>query len=278
MCRRGMIQHLDNKINNMTNENNTIQRQSFTFYLSFEKAISKLEDSDQLTIYRAIARYSLFGEEPTNLTGFAQLAWDLLEPTLKKSRANYINGTKGGAPKGNKNNRFSKSTTEVQPKYKPEYNTDTDTDTDTETDNKINISNLNRLECKKPKAFLPSTPEKLDNKDFEAVKDLWNECCPRLMRVAKLASKRPSRRNRKAAITVCVKMLAEQTRNGSKAEAIAMLKEVFNRVQNSDFLCGKNENGWCATFDWVMKVDNMVKIIEGNFDDPNSTPRGNDWS
>ena len=84
--RRVMLQHLNHKIKNMTNENNTTQRQSFTFYLSFEKAISKLEDCDQLTIYRAIARYSLFGEEPANLTGFAQLAWDLLEPTLKKSR------------------------------------------------------------------------------------------------------------------------------------------------------------------------------------------------
>ena len=116
-------------------EDNAVQRQSFTFYLSFEKAISKLEDGDQLTIYRAIARYSLFGEVPNNLTGFALLAWDLLEPTLRKSRANYLNGTKGGAPKGNKNNRYSttQSTTEQQPKHNPKYNTDTYTETDSDT-------------------------------------------------------------------------------------------------------------------------------------------------
>lgn len=241
-------------------EDNAVQRQSFTFYLSFEKAISKLEDGDQLTIYRAIARYSLFGEVPNNLTGFAQLAWDLLEPTLRKSRANYLNGKKGGAPKGNKNNRYSttQSTTEQQPKY------NTDTYTDTYTDDIINSNQ--RLESKKPSAFSPNEPVKLDNSDFVRVQRLWNSCCPGYRKVTKLTSRRPSRCNRKGAISACLKMLMGTTDNATKEDAFTMLKTAFEKVQESSFLKGDNERGWKASFDWVMKVDNLIKVIEGNYD------------
>lgn len=241
-----------------------MERQSFTFYLSFEKAISKLNDGDQLTIYRAIARYSLLGEEPTNLQGFASMVWDLLEPTLRKSRANYLNGTKGGAPKGNKNNRFCKSTTEQQPNNNPKYNTDTETYTDTETES-FNNSNQ-RLESKKPTAFLPANQIKLENKDFEKVKNMWNAHCFGLGGIAKLTSKRPSRRNRKAAITRAVNVLIDLTDNKTKEAALNALESVFVRVENSSFLCGQNEREWKASFDWVMRESNLIKIVEGNYD------------
>ncbi|MBQ8865134.1 MAG: hypothetical protein IJ020_03225 [Bacteroidaceae bacterium] len=259
-------------------EDNAVQRQSFTFYLSFEKAISKLEDGDQLTIYRAIARYSLFGEVPNNLTGFAQLAWDLLEPTLRKSRANYLNGKKGGAPKGNKNNRYSttQSTTEQQPKYNPKYNTDTYTDTYTYTDDIINSNQ--RLESKKPSAFSPNEPVKLDNSDFVRVQRLWNSCCPGYRKVTKLTSRRPSRCNRKGAISACLKMLMGTTDNATKEDAFTMLKTAFEKVQESGFLKGDNERGWKATFDWVMKVDNLIKVIEGNYSDAATSAITDIWT
>lgn len=247
-------------------EDNAVQRQSFTFYLSFEKAISKLEDGDQLTIYRAIARYSLFGEVPNNLTGFALLAWDLLEPTLRKSRANYLNGMKGGAPKGNKNNRYSttQSTTEQQPKHNPKYNTDTYTETEAYTDDIINSNQ--RLESKKPSAFSPNEIVKFDNSDFVKVQKLWNACCPGYRSVTKLTSKRPSRCNRKGAISICLKMLMGTADNATKDDAFTMLEAAFKKVQKSSFLKGDNERGWKASFDWVMKVDNLIKVIEGNYD------------
>ncbi len=251
----------------MKKGDNSEQRQSFTFYLSFEKAISKLEDTDQLTIYRAIARYSLFGEEPKNLDGFAQLAWDLLEPTLKKSRTNFLNGRNGGAPIGNRNNRFSdittESTTEKQANYNRKHNTDTDTDTETDS---VNYSNQ-RLESKKPSAFSPSVRLKLEHSDFVCVQTMWNECCPTYRRVTKLTSKSGKRCNRKGNITVCLNMLAEEAKNGSKSEALKMLRSVFEKVAKSKFLSGQNYRGWKANFDWVMKPDNLVKVLEGNYDD-----------
>lgn len=53
------------------------------FYLSFEKGIQKLNDDEQLLVYRAISRYFLFGELP-ELTGFAAMVWELIYPALNK--------------------------------------------------------------------------------------------------------------------------------------------------------------------------------------------------
>lgn len=83
------------------------QRNSFTFYSSFEDAIATIEESDvqtKMEMYRAICRYALYHEEP-RLKGIAKLAWQLIKPTLDKQWAQYINGCKGGAPVGNQNAR-----------------------------------------------------------------------------------------------------------------------------------------------------------------------------
>ena len=44
------------------------------------------------------------------------------------------------------------------------------------------------------------------------------------------------------------------------------------RVRDSDFLCGQGENGWTATFDWLIKPDNFLKVTEGQY---NSKKRNN---
>jgi hypothetical protein len=41
----------------------------------------------------------------------------------------------------------------------------------------------------------------------------------------------------------------------------------FQRVKRSDFLMGRKAGvSWSATFDWLMKPANMVKVVEGNYD------------
>ena len=100
------------------------ERQSFTFYLSFYKAIKGLKTRERLAIYDAIVEYSLLGKEPATLSPISQLVWDLIEPTLSKSRTGFLSGVKGGkygelggAPKGNNNARK-----EVLPRMPlPEY-------------------------------------------------------------------------------------------------------------------------------------------------------------
>lgn len=61
---------------------------------------------------------------------------------------------------------------------------------------------------------------------------------------------------------------ARARENGKEA-----LKTVADKAAVSDFLNGKNDRGWLATFDWIMKPNNFVKVMEGNFDN-NATATG----
>lgn len=92
-----------------------VNRDSFIFYRSFKDCMNDLSDADKLVMYEAISDYSLNLKEP-ELTGFPKALFKLIRPILDANIQRWRNGCNGGAPKGNKNNRFSKNTTEVQPK------------------------------------------------------------------------------------------------------------------------------------------------------------------
>lgn len=49
------------------------------------------------------------------------------------------------------------------------------------------------------------------------------------------------------------------------------LSNAFKKVQGSDFLQGENDRNWKANFDWVINSSNFVKIIEGNYDNKQTT-------
>ena len=116
------------------------ERNSFTFYLSFERAIARLDDANQLLVYRAVSRYSLFGEAP-QVDGLAAVAWELIKPILDKSRARSANGKKAkGVPKpgmsGNKNKAKSKlNQNKIKAKSKQDRDKDRDRDKDKDRNN-----------------------------------------------------------------------------------------------------------------------------------------------
>lgn len=45
---------------------------------------------------------------------------------------------------------------------------------------------------------------------------------------------------------------------------------VVERISASDFCRGQNDRAWVATFDWLLKPDTAVKVLEGKYD--NRTP------
>lgn len=48
---------------------------------------------------------------------------------------------------------------------------------------------------------------------------------------------------------------------------------LFEKAGKSDFLNGKNDKNWIAGFDWLLNEKNMVKVLEGNYDNK-SKPSG----
>lgn len=45
-----------------------------------------------------------------------------------------------------------------------------------------------------------------------------------------------------------------------------IIREVFEKAENSDFLRGKNDRNWSADFDWIMADRNFAKILDGKYD------------
>ena len=101
--------------------------------------------------------------------------------------------------------------------------------------------------------------------DYQKIVSVWNETCSSLPKVRQLND---VRRN---------KIKTRLTEFGCKTpdEVEAFVRELFGRCQSSAFLCGQNNQGWTATFDWIFEnPTNWVKVIEGNYDNSRGANRG----
>ena len=51
-----------------------------------------------------------------------------------------------------------------------------------------------------------------------------------------------------------------------KEYGIDKVLEAIEKVKNSRFLQGSNDRGWVISFDWFIKPNNFVKVLDGNYD------------
>lgn len=79
-----------------------MKRKSFVFYRSFYDGIQCLPKRERLAFFEAICQYGLDGEEP-ELTGATLGMFRQIKALLDDNNERFVNGKKGGAPKGNKN-------------------------------------------------------------------------------------------------------------------------------------------------------------------------------
>ena len=87
-----------------------------------------------------------------------------------------------------------------------------------------------------------------DDSVCRMIMDFYNKTCYSLTPVTVLTEQRR-------------KDISCLMRNHSHAE----IQEVFRKAQQSDFLCGKGPRGWKASFDWLIKEDNFLKVSEGAY-------------
>ena len=85
---------------------------------------------------------------------------------------------------------------------------------------------------------------------YQTIADLYNDICSSFPKVKSVTAKR------KDAIKKLIRA----------GYTIEDLKEIFHKAEESTFLKGENRNSWHATFDWLLKEENAVKVIEGNYD------------
>lgn len=92
--------------------------------------------------------------------------------------------------------------------------------------------------------------------DYTSIMNLYNSICVSFPVCRNLSD------NRKKMIKACFK-------NGIKEEDF---ERAFRLSEDSPFLKGMNNRGWSANFDWIIKPNNIVKILDGNYTQNTNTP------
>ena len=99
-------------------------------------------------------------------------------------------------------------------------------------------------------SFPPPPTEKKESGTCQKVVDSFNKTCTSLPQVRSLTDKR------KRAIKLILKKYS-----------LKELETVFKKVEESAFLNGNSDKWSGATFDWILKESNFIKVLEGNYDD-----------
>ena len=92
--------------------------------------------------------------------------------------------------------------------------------------------------------------DKNERKDTcQNILDLFNKICCSFGRVKNVTKNR-----------------AETITDSLKTYSLDDFKKVFEKAEQSDFLKGNNNRNWSANFDWLIKEDNMTKVLEDKYD------------
>jgi hypothetical protein len=93
---------------------------------------------------------------------------------------------------------------------------------------------------------------------FEEIQKIYNDKCSLLPKATLLSDKRKtSIKNRFIAY-----------------KDISIFETLFTKAAASKFLNGDNNNNWTANFDWLLNENNMIKVLEGNYDNKNYSSGG----
>lgn len=130
----------------------------------------------------------------------------------------------------------------------------------TKTETKRDINNISV--SNETVSFNNDTPpqehqQQKENIPYQRIAEMYNNICSSLPKVEKMTDKR--RRHIKTAW------------KNFKGD-ISKFEEVFRRAEKSDFLSGRNGKWMGCNFDWLITYNNMVKVLEGTYD--NKDERG----
>lgn len=108
--------------------------------------------------------------------------------------------------------------------------------------------------------ILPDSLSSLKNKpNYQSFLDLYNKVCPSLPKATRLTDKR------RGSLNALINEFGEEG-----------VKKAFEKVESCPHLVGKNDRGWKADFDWLINKNNLLKVIEGRYDQRKKLKEGDD--
>jgi len=209
-----------------------------------------MKDNRLSTTSKAIYAYlcSYSGKGKTSFPSQSLICFDL---NLSKSTlAKYIKELKDlgyiEVRQIKKDGKFSKNEyyLKTTPYSKFQY-----TETSVSVNSVNGKSNTNNNSINNNNSFNNNKPIKEIHKEteIEEIYNIFSQICTSLPKPKKLTD------TRNKAIKSRLKEYGKET-----------IIEVFQKTNNSDFLSGRNSE-WIASFDWIMKSANFVKILEDTY-------------
>lgn len=186
------------------------------------------------------------------------------ESTLIRHRDNlvreglieYQKGKKGSPNKYKINTSILKVKTQVETTVKMEVFPQVKTT--------VEMTDINRQrERERIKKDISNEISKKERPPYEEITDLYNQICTELPSCINLSE------SRKKAIRARL----------ASGYTVDDFKTLFQKTKDSSFLTGGNNRNWIANFDWLIKDNNMAKVLEGNYDNRESRQeKPNDYS
>lgn len=236
-------------------------KQSMIFYASWKEAIKELPDAVRLEVYEAAIDFAMSGDVH-ELSAMAAMVFPFIRQDIERDTANYQRlcekNRENIRKRWNKEQKGS-DTTEYDriPPYTTEYQKYQPIPNDITTSSNSLYKEKNSLQSsqrKSAEADPIEAPKEDETTDFSKLADFFNE------ELKKNKSIIPQIR------------AIEGQRKSSTAARIrehgkAAFAEVAKKAAMSDFLNGRNDRGWVTDFDWLIKPNNFIKVLEGNYDD-----------
>lgn len=224
----------------------------FIFYASYYDGISELPEEDQGKLYVALMKYAFSGKDP-ELTGALSMAFKFIKPTLDANIKRRMAGKLGGHPaaKNEAKERTEGKQKETSAKPKPNQElTSGEPNPEPKDKDKIKI-NIKDKDNKKDKRYIAKSSGKTEDEiRAQDVLDLFNAICGSLPRATKVTDER--RKAIKARL---------------KDNEPSKFREIFERVEASDFLTGRNGKWFSCNFDWIVgSPTHWQRIDEGVYD------------
>ena len=238
-------------------------KESFVFYKDWYTAIKDLDSSVQLEVYDAIMR-KVFDDRDITLSALAKVAVGFIFPQIERDNAKYerIIKRRSEAGKKHRGNQYTNGTNGTSvPSLEQNGTNGTNGTVNVNDNDNVNVNvNDNVLSKDNNSTFLTE-----GTSDSDAVRT-----SPKTYREKVIMYFNDKMRGKS------IKPIKNIVENTQRAEWLKARRRehgdnaillMIDKASASQFLNGYNSKGFVASFDWLIRPNNFLKVLEGNYDD-----------
>lgn len=243
-----------------------VEKKSFVMYKTWKSAVDKLSNEQKGMLLAAIFDYQA-GEETEIDDVAVAVFFEIIKQQFTEDEEKYVETVRKRSEAGKQGNkaRWGKDREEKQDRKDDsvangisatEYiasDRNATSDIANVADN-VNVNDNVNDNVKNTHSSISGTEGPQKESECSKIIDLYNSICKSLTPAITISASR-----------------TELIKNALKTRSPDELKEIFIRAQSSPFLTGGGDKGWKASLDWILKEENIAKILDGNFDKPKRT-------